>query len=185
MGLVNDFNNTLSLWLNSHGFSNIDIVEGEEFCYYYTSHTIQWGFFSKDSTDNNFRQFIAEYGSNYNDIEPFILSLIHELGHHMTLPNFSADELEEEKVRKEIRALENSSIDINYWYWELPTELAANVWTINFINNNIELVEELQDLCKSHIEKILSDNNILQQLFDWQYDMMNGEDYRELIIEED
>ena len=32
-------------------------------------------------------------------------------------------------------------------YWEFPDEFAANVWVINFINEHIDLVEKLVNVC--------------------------------------
>ena len=85
MGLVHDFNKELSLWFNAHGITNLEFVEGEDFCYYHNQHVVQWGMFETPRLDANFRQFFHEYGLEDDDIHIFMLSLLHEVGHYMTL----------------------------------------------------------------------------------------------------
>lgn len=184
MGLVHDFNKELSLWFNAHGITNLEFVEGEDFCYYHNQHVVQWGMLQTPRVDANFRQFFYEYGLEYDDVHIFFLSLLHEVGHYMTLHYFSEEAKESDKVAKENR-LSDSTIDTDYWYWELPTEFAANMWAINWMNENQELMAELYDFCMERLYAIFSDENILKQIEDWKYDIENGEDYYELMIEED
>ena len=59
------------------------------------------------------------------------------------------------------------------------------MWAINFINKNPDWMVSLNRLCQGYLYQIFNDENILEQLADWKYDMENGEDYYELVIEED
>ncbi len=184
MGLVHAFNKELSLWFNAHNITNLEFVEGEDFCYYHNQHVVQWGMFDTPRVDANFKQFFYEYGLNYDDVHIFFLSLLHEVGHYMTLHHFSNEIYNQDIAAKQSR-ISDGTIDTDYWYWELPTEFAANMWAITWMNENPDLMAELYELCMSHLYDIFNNESILEQLADWKYDMENGEDYYELVIEED
>lgn len=184
MGRVHNFNKELSLWFNAHGITNLEFVEGEDFCYYPEEHVVQWGCFDTPNTDNHFQQFFHEYGLEYDEVHNFFLSLLHEVGHYMTLHYFSEEERASNIVAKQSH-ISDRTIETNYWYWELPTEFEANLWAINFMNENPDLVAELYDLCMAHLYEIFNDENIVSQMASWKYDMEHGEEYYELVIEED
>ena len=185
MGLVSNFNRDLSLWFNAHGISNLEFVEGEDFCYYPEQRVIQWGFFGSKETDNHFMQFLYEYGF----CQPFIvntfsMSLLHEIGHYMTLHNFSNETRENDKVAKD-NCVSDRSIETNYWYWELPTEFAANMWAIDWANEHPTWVAELQKFCRERVIEMIDDENIMAQLTDYVYDIQHGEGPFLLYIVED
>lgn len=183
MGLVSNFNKELSLWFNAHGISNLEFVEGEDFCYYPDEHIVQWGMFDSPNVDNNFQQFFYEYGLNKEYKNPFFISLLHEVAHAMTLPAFSDNEKSGDIIAKQITISEHT-IESNYWYWELPTEFAANIWAINWINNNPILAEELYNICMEYLSKIFEDIEILSQLRDWTEELFEG-NYSPLCIVEE
>ena len=183
MKVVHEFNKALSLWFNDHGFSNLEFVEGEDFCYYPSLHTVQWGMFDSEKTDNHFRQFFHEYGMK-NDECIFIISLLHEVGHFQTIHFFSNEEFESDFAAKENR-ISDGTIDTDYWYWELPIELAANMWAINWINEHPIEVKELYKLCVDHINQIMNDENVLEQVDDWRAKVKAGEYESLSIYEED
>ena len=53
------------------------------------------------------------------------------------------------------------------------------------MNENPDLVAELYDLCMVHLYEIFNDEDIVSQMASWKYDMEHGEEYYELVIEED
>lgn len=184
MGVINKFNDALSLWMNNHGFTNIDFVEGEDFCYYYEKHTIQWGLLTNEKIDNYFLQFFYEYGLNTSCLTPFTMSLLHELGHYMTLSNFSNNEAEQDSYAKSMN-VSDGSIDSQYWYWELPTEFAANMWAINWANTHPQEFEELRLLCKDYVMAIAEDANTMEQIDEWVEEIRSGNYIPLYIYEED
>lgn len=188
MGLISDFNTALELWFNAHGVPNLNVVEGEDFCFYYNQQNIiQWGMVQQIDIDNQFAQFFEEYGCKTYTTNTFIESLLHEVGHYMTMSNFTEKEWNRDnnakyKKHKNTKA---SGIALNYWYWELPTEFAANLWAINFLNDHLDWAIELIDLCCKHLTKIFNDENIMEQLEDWMDDAENGIDEPLVIIEDE
>ena len=172
MGIVNDFNKELSRWFNKHGVPCLRFVEGEDFCYYHNLHIAQWGCFVQPNVDNYLKQFFYEYGLRA-DVHIFVISLIHEVGHYMTLHYFEQSKFDADIAAKNIRAGEHG-IETNYWYWELPTEFAANMWAIDWMNEHPQEAEELGALCEEWMVKIFDDTDVKERLAQWQDDMKSG-----------
>ena len=181
MGVVKEFNTELSRWFNAHGISNIDFVEGEDFCYYQNLYVAQWGAF-ENASDNQFAQFLYEYGLK-EKVDVFIMSLLHEVGHHMTMHHMPQEVWEADTAAKESKE-GDGSIDTNYWYWELPIEFAANMWAIEWANTHVEAVKELTKICFSWLEKIFNDEDVLEAIADWEANVEEG-NLIPLCLEED
>lgn len=186
MKLVDTFNRTLSIWFAKHGITNLHFVEGEEFCYYPEEKAVQWGMLLNDEQENMFAQFMYEYGLK-REVSPFIISLLHEVGHYMTLHQFNEADINLDYAAKQVKADATNGIDIttNYWYWELPTEFAANMWAIEWIENHPVELQELHNLCEEHCDRIFSDTEILVQVMEWRLNMEFGGEYYPLIINEE
>lgn len=185
MKLVNNFNRALSIWFAEHGITNLLFVEGEEFCYYPEAHAVQWGMLLNDEQENMYTQFMYEYGLE-REVNPFLISLLHEVGHYMTIHRLDSETVLWERVEKHVIANSNLPVTINtlYHYWELSTEFAANMWAIEWINSHpIELLE-LHKLCEEYCNKIFSNNDILAQIMLWRLNMEFGGKYAPLSIKE-
>lgn len=172
MGLIKDFNNELSLWFNKHGISNLEFVEGEDFCYYQNLHIVQWGVFENPKSDIHFAQFLSEYGLEPR-VDNFVISLLHEVGHYMTMHYFDKNAWDNDTAAKE-NVEGDGSIGIDYWYWELPIEFAANMWAINWANSHSKELKELTILCFKWLNIIGNDEDIMQAIADWQDDVKEG-----------
>lgn len=155
--------NNLIHWLCAHNAANIEIDYEEDFGYAIgddDTRCINLGVTRWHEEAVYFEQFLYEYGCEYIDIPIPVLAFLHELGHHFTLSNFTDFELKFYETIKgalsnftdfELKFCENtksadteeSDFDFFYHYWELPDEFAANMWVIDFINNNIDDVNEL------------------------------------------
>lgn len=139
--------NNIHNWLAKNGFNNIDLTTSLDFAYNITNNTIVIGTEKYPTVGRYFEQFLYEYGLEYSGIFDSVLAFLHELGHVYTIPAFSNAELMLYQIAKNFTAedftnMETEQEKFNY-YWELPDEFAANMWVINFVNNNIEAVEEL------------------------------------------
>jgi hypothetical protein len=139
MTAINKFHNELINWLANNGFSNCDVCFKEDFVYNRIHHRIGIGA-NEPQNGVSFEQFLYEYGLEYMDIWAPILAFLHEAFHHITLSNFEELEL------KFYRLLKTDDIMTDFEYWEMPDEFAANIALINFVNNNINAIIELQNI---------------------------------------
>lgn len=67
----------------------------------------------------------------------FLMSVLHELGHHATFPNFTIEEWKEQASEK---CLEDQKFETEkeYFaaYYNLPIEIAATTWAIKMYNEH-------------------------------------------------
>jgi hypothetical protein len=120
------------------------------FCVYDTdfsySSFAQTIYYSLVMTDTGSKAFTKHFNSIAPDItcDIFLISLLHELGHHMTLSAFSEEELDEyyddvEYIRAHLETDESPYEE----YFNLPVEAAATNWAIEFIRNNADHLAKL------------------------------------------
>lgn len=186
MKLVSNFNRALSIWFARHGISNLEFTEGEDFCYYPETHAVQWGMLLNDEQENMYAQFMYEYGLK-REVNPFVISLLHEVGHFMTIHQLGEETVQFDHVAKEIAAGAATEVDINshYWYWELDTEFAANMWAIEWVRNHPAELQELHNLCEEYCNEIFSNTEIMVQVIEWRLNVEFGGEYYPLTINEE
>ena len=186
MKLVDTFNRVLSIWFAKHGITNLHFVEGEEFCYYPEEKAVQWGMLLNDEQENMFAQFMYEYGLK-REVNPFVISLLHEVGHYMTLHQFGDETVMWDTAQKQIISGSDlpATISTHYHYWELDTEFAANMWAIEWIENHPIEFQELHNLCEEHCNRIFADTEILVQVMEWRLNIEFGGEYYPLTINEE
>ena len=106
---------------------------GEDFAYYPESEVVTYSFLINERADRTFKTFLCR---NFPDIEAdlFLWSLLHEVGHHMTIDQWEPDEQDEFDERKERLSLSYDGSDgdcdeemdkLFYDYYETPDEFEA------------------------------------------------------------
>lgn len=156
-----EFKNALIKWLTDNGIPDLYVDYEEDFCYAIGDEDanircINIGVEKIEKAGNIFEQFLYEYGCIYSDIPVPILCFLHEAGHHMTISNFSTIDLLLCDFLKN-RIKDEDDFNFYYKYWLVEDEFEANMWMINFINNNIEAVEDLCVLFSQGWNKICSE----------------------------
>ena len=95
--------------------------------------------------------FIDFVNNKYNtDITSwyFIFSILHEVGHHVTLSTLSEDDLKWEYVIRTFGNLTNEE------YFNLPSEDLANKWAIDYILNHQQECWDFQRKCSKIMRHI-------------------------------
>ena len=109
----------------------------QEFAYYDNFEVITFTF-TRYEDDIDLINYI-EKTYEVEDLEPwyFIYSILHEIGHHMTLNKLTKEEYEEENLFRQI-------ITDNEAYFNLKAEKLANDWAINYLSEHFEDCWKLQ-----------------------------------------
>jgi len=136
-------------WL-SRNLTPVKVEYGEEFSYSLENQVVT---ISKELPDHydEYLNFCKKKGLT-EEIKPFALCLLHELGHDQTI--FFMNELEyfvdsSLSIFTQTPSYTEFGRKLKYsLYYRLPCEIAATRWAIDFINNNIELVRELETFIK-------------------------------------
>lgn len=111
---------------------------GKDFAYYPVTEQVQFTIAMEERADRVFAQFIAKT-FQYKVKDMFLLSLLHEVGHHLTLEDFEDDELDREWKHKS--KIEWEIDDTNYdeklmEYFNLPSEYAATAWAVSYMRDH-------------------------------------------------
>lgn len=100
-----------------------------------------WVFFTPfedPSIGNHHRGWIAEnYGIEMNASAYFLFSLLHEVGHHMTIKDMTEEDLDYETFcRNVLSCADGTPEEINEAYYNLPAEILATEWALTYMVNN-------------------------------------------------
>lgn len=76
----------------------------------------------------------------------FLFSLLHEVGHHLTIDFLTDEELKEEMFFRKMLTLCDEPIQtLNEAYFNLSAELYATEWALWYIENNIKWCNKMQN----------------------------------------
>lgn len=129
------------------GANDLAARMGTDFCYYYYENVVDYSIIVSERMDRMFMDFAKSIGLKV-ECGVFILSLLHEVGHHMTI-----DEIDDDvyKYCEDVKANLTDSDEDVMTYFNLPDEKIATEWAIDYINNNFEIVK----VFSSHFQKVL------------------------------
>lgn len=130
---------------------------GTDFSYFYIDSSIEYTFVISERMDRLFMEYAKSIGLK-TKIDIFLLSFLHELGHHETLDEIDDDDEEYSRLIKE--NLNSDNDDNCKIYFALPDEKMATEWAINYINNNMDAIKNLWDQLQPAIMKFYAVNNI-------------------------
>lgn len=106
---------------------------GSDFSYWYSESLICFALAVAESNDIDFRDFCKELQPELH-CDIFLLSFIHELGHHETLDEWNDEEYLDMKIQKEqINKMKVSQKEKNFMYFNIPDERRATEWGLQYI----------------------------------------------------
>jgi len=144
------------------------VIIADDCCYWENSNTI-WIKIVDDEYDKMFMEFVSErfdtgIGSS------LLIGLLHEIGHCQTIDeisDFVQDICDEEKdrIEKEIKDTEdwNEVRRLEWQYFNLPDEITATYWAVDFIKNHIQLVNIWNKRLQKAYEAFLRINNVVDE----------------------
>lgn len=141
--ILNDF-------LSEEGFDCFAVYEEECDSYYdYRCKIITLGGLANLRADYYFINYVKTLGLK-REYSIDTLTFFHELGHHITLPLFSRQELMSNRIIiNSINFRRNGDeeyTEMDYLdYFKVPIETAATQWAINYINNNPKVVDNFDN----------------------------------------
>ena len=129
----------LNKFLKKQGFDCV-ARKDDYFFYEYSKSTICFTVKSDERMDRLFREFAVRLGLAI-ECGDFLLAFFHELGHHETM-----DLLEEEDYifSQDVKGTLTASDKDCEIYFNLPDEIEATLWAINYINANEEIIKKLK-----------------------------------------
>lgn len=130
----------LNDWVHQYITEELTVVPAEDFYYEAETETIGFATSIYQEHDKEFMDLAVSLGLKY-DVNVFLLSFLHEIGHYFTLEDDSLDPYW-------LDYIENRNTWQPVKYYEHPVEKIATEWAINYINYNIENLKKLNNLLK-------------------------------------
>lgn len=128
-------------------------VCGDDFSYWCESEDVHYKL-TVTTEDKWFMEFIAETFGYKTDF-PFVLSLLHEVGHHFTIDDVDDEEYcqdEKERISEEMYfASEERKKELEWEYFNLPDEIVATEWAVEYA---LEHTEELAEMWAEILEAL-------------------------------
>lgn len=110
---------------------DIQVKEDDEFAYFYAESLITYpkNFQVPSKEKYLFKSHILnEYGLELFEDAYIVFSLLHEMGHHMTMDDMDDEDATNEIAMREVIHLIEDVNTANEAYFKLPSEVMANDW---------------------------------------------------------
>lgn len=144
------FSRFVAKWCEENGFY-VSIRYGSDFAYFWANDTIRYSFVTVAYQDELMKEFWFEHGLKY-ECDIFLMSLLHEIGHYKTEDEWS--NAESNRFAKMKTKCDADTKEGNFAYWNVPDELKATEWAIDFINSNPEKCKAFWTECRKRIMDI-------------------------------
>lgn len=136
-----------------------------DFCYYYNTHRVAYALTVVDESAKYFIPYCKHLNKNVT-ADIFLISLLHEIGHHFTRFNFSEDEWErvheeKEHIEKALGRNPKKAAKWNNIYFNLDVERAATEWGLNYMITHEDEVAEFWEELKAAILRFYRKNGLL------------------------
>lgn len=127
-----------------------------DFAYYPDDNLITYALVVSERMNEMFMKAVNSISKDIK-ADIFLLSLMHEIGHHETWDLLEDEEIEESEIIKECAAVDDS---VNEAYYFAPDEYAATSWGVNYILEHQAEVASLWEELQPAILKFYEINNI-------------------------
>lgn len=126
----------------------------DDFAFYYFDNTVTFKLDNSDKEDGYFLEFVANR-FNFTIDCPFILFLLHEVGHSMTendivgaVNDFCLTERERIMLGVSGDTTTEERKKLNFEYFNLPDEIMATQWAVNWIKEHPKKIKKM----RKHLE---------------------------------
>ena len=131
----------------------------DEYSYSFKKNRIDYKLTNNKIEDKWFREFLKER-FNYNVTSDLMISLLHEVGHSIANEQIYEDIQEfclAEKFRINTEMMvaetEDEGRKLTFQYFNLPDEIMATQWAVNYAETHKQEVQEMLDAITPAIEK--------------------------------
>lgn len=162
---VDELNEVFEQFFVELGYPEIECDIDAEFAYYYGTDEITYTLFSIPEADEGFRQYLNINYPTMPNCSMFVFSLLHELGHHITMAQYSKKDFKKWKVEKakiETKKADTPKemIENQIAYCGLFDEKIATAEAVKILIANYEYIQEFEKTWYNAVMKFYQKNNI-------------------------
>ena len=138
-------------------------VGGDDYAYYFGKEIVTFRL-DVSECDKAFSDFLLER-FDYEDTNIFIISLLHEVGHHKTDDDINENiyqfcQQEKARIEEEISHTlsPNRWKELQYQYFNLPDEIMATQWAVNYAKKHPKKVRKMWAECEKALHEFYARN---------------------------
>ena len=164
---IKKLNKTISAQLKPFGISKAECDTGYTYCY--ADNSVTFKIQENEPDDIHFAQFI-EKRFNYKPKYMFIISLLHEVGHYQTFDDVDGGmlnfcQLEKQRIiRESENASEEKLLELEEQYFNLPDELLATYWAVEYAKNHPQEIQKMWNIAKTALFEFYQENGLLDNI---------------------
>lgn len=123
----------ISKWLRKEFDNSLSAFMGTDFSYYFHDNKIEFSIVVSEKMNKYFLEFIENrFNVKFNDC--FLISLLHEVGHHFTIMNI--DDNTYDYCQDVKTTLTGETKEEVFTYFNLEDEIIATEWAVNYYLTN-------------------------------------------------
>jgi len=159
-------NRAISAELAPFGISSASL--SDEYAYYYEDEKVTFKL-TQEVEDEWFNEFVRErfgYACEYS----FVLSLLHEIGHHKANDEIEGAILdfctaEKERIEDEMQGANAERSKVLEWqYFNLPDEIMATQWAVDYAKSHPRKVKRMWERMKASIMEFYMANGLSEDI---------------------
>jgi hypothetical protein len=166
---IRKLNNAVSAILAPFGISKARYDDENGYTYYPTNHKVTFKILEEYVGDDLFIEFVKDT-FDFTIPNSFIISLLHEVGHHYTLDTIDEETLnfcydEKQRISEELNTAETYE-DIKalfYQYFMLPDELEATTWAVDYAEAHPRKIKIMWNKVRETIFEFCENNDIFSE----------------------
>lgn len=162
---VEELNDCITNFIYALGYDEIDCFLSTDFEYYHSTREIGYTLFENESTSKALIEFLRKNYSYIPKCSLFTFSLLHELGHYLTIDTFTKEEIN--NYYKEIKTYVIEEYDSKeeikrkqMRYAATPIEKAASDVAIDILKCYYDIIVDFEMEIKKKILKFYEKNDV-------------------------
>ena len=146
-------------------------VCGDEYAYYYDKKAVSYKITEGCSEDLCFSEFLKER-FDYDDKYPFVMSLLHEVGHHKANDDIVGEVYdfclaEKKRIQEEmLTAVGEESKKLEWQYFNLPDEIMATKWAVEYAKAHPKKVKKMWKKMRKAFFDFYKKNGLFDEIED-------------------
>ena len=164
---VKDLNDSISKELKPFGIARARL--SSEYSYLYYNRNVNYKITETALEDKWFVDFVKDR-FNYTVRYPFVFSLLHEVGHHKANEEIEGAiydfcRTEKERIDKEMEKVktEYKAKKLEWQYFNLPDEIMATQWAVNYCKQNPQKVRAMWNRMKNALNEFYEVNGVYDE----------------------
>ena len=143
----------------------------DEYAYYYEDESISYKLDCGAVEDEWFNEFLEErFGYKCKgSAESFVLSILHEVGHHKANDEIEGAILdfcntEKERIDREMQDADaEQSRALEWQYFNLPDEIMATQWAVNYAKSHPRKVKKMMERMRASLMEFYIANGLTEE----------------------